>query len=132
VTTACATLVVAFFSMAGFANSEKGEPLDGKWDTNWGLVKIFQDDIDVDGWWECNCPDGRKAVINAELNDNADGDLVYKNVDGRWKCPGAEDARGRFEVDFRLKLDKPRLVGHFWTKGNRDEQERWVGEKETN
>ncbi len=128
--TACATLVVAFFSMAGSASSEKEDPLDGKWDTNWGLVKIFQDDIDVDGWWECSCPDGRKAVINAELNEKHDGDLVYKDVEGRWKCPGSDDARGRFEITFRA--EKTKFSGHFWSKGNRDDWERWAGEKEKN
>ncbi len=127
---ACATLVVAFFSMASFANSEKQDPLHGKWDTNWGLIKIFQDDDQLDGWWECNCPDGRRAVIRAELNENADGDLVYKDVDGHWKCRGFEEDRGGFEINF--KDGKTRFGGHYWVKGNRDEQERWVGEKETN
>lgn len=128
---ACATLVVAFFSMAGSANSEKEDPLDGKWDTNWGLIKIFQDDIEVDGWWECNCPDGRKAVLRAQLRDNFEGDIVYKNVGGSWKCPGSEDARGRFEVDFRFRA-KTKFEGHFWTKGDKEDKERWVGVKETN
>jgi hypothetical protein len=126
---ACATLVIAFFSMAGSASSEKEDPLDGKWDTNWGLVKIFQNDDQIDGWWECNCPNGRRAVIEAELNEKFNGDLVYQDVTGDWKCPGAgEDARGRFEIDFRR--EKTKFVGHYWTKGNRSDWERWSGEKE--
>ena len=127
---ACATLVVAFFSMAGFANSETENPLRGKWDTNWGLIRIFQDDDQIDGWWECNCPDGRRAVFSAELNEQFDGDLVYKDVVGYWKCRGFKDDRGRFEINF--KDGKTRFGGHFWEYGDKGDWQRWVGEKETN
>ena len=123
---ACLTLAVAFFSMVGAASSEKEDPLDGKWDTNWGLVKLFQDDQDVDGWWECNCPNGRRAVIDFELNEKFNGDLIYEDVTGNWKCPGAgEDARGRFKITFRR--EKTKFAGRYWTKGERDDWERWQG-----
>ena len=115
--------------LLGFADNAKSaaEPWDGKWDTNWGNVKFFQDGSQIDGKWECNCPDGRKAVISgiaSEIQGGLDG------IQGNWKCPGAGPA-GRWEFSIFADFDKKkRFRGSYWVKGHEGDSERWVGDKE--
>lgn len=118
-------------SLLGLASDAYSAPerWDGKWDTNWGSVKLFQDAEEIDGHWECNCPDGRKAVVNAVIFIYGPGP-EEETLHGSWKCPGA-GAEGRGE--FRIHADfakKKRFKGKYWADGDRDNKVKWVGDKE--
>ena len=110
---------------------DKPERWDGKWDTNWGNVRLFQDEGDIDGRWECNCPDGRKAVVNAVVFLFGP-EPKEETLHGWWKCPGSEGPEGHGE--FRIHADfakKKRFRGRYWTNADRDNKVKWVGDKET-
>lgn len=119
---------VGLFGVPGEARAA-AERWDGKWDTNWGNVRFFQDGSEIDGRWECNCPDGRKAVIDAFLQSRGPGP-AEETVRGGWKCPGAgPEGRG----DFRITADfdkKKRFRGRFWADADSENKQKWVGDKE--
>ena len=123
---AAAAFGVGLVGAADKAHSA-AEPWDGKWDTNWGNVKFFQDGSQIDGRWECNCPEGKKAVISGRASEIQGG---ISSIDGSWKCPGAGPA-GRGEFSIFADFDKKkRFRGSYWVKGHESEGERWVGDKE--
>ena len=123
---AAAALGVGLLGPVDSARSA-GEPWDGKWETNWGTVRFFQDGRDIDGNWECNCPDGRKAVITGRASELADG---IDGIEGNWRCPGAGPAgRGTFSI-FADFMKKKRFRGSYSVKGPESDAEKWVGDKE--
>jgi uncharacterized protein (DUF2147 family) len=75
----------------------------GTWDTNWGTMKLTQQDNEVTGSY----------VLND--NDNSDNGVIKGIVDGNTLKGTWSDELGKGEFEFKLMPDKRSFKGYYNT-----------------